>query len=513
MMRNFLWMTFVLQLSLVLGAAAAASDRPNVLFIAIDDLNDWIGAMEGHPQAKTPNLDRLFARGTLFTNAHTASPVCNPSRHATMTGLHPVKTGWYGSVSVDEIGKTYEEVLGDRLPMPTFFRQHGYRTLAAGKIFHRGVQDFDYPYWDEAREADYGFSADAISRSHFAPYPQGRGAIAIKHGGRRSGSTLAWEALEDERIPAAGMPDEQLADWAVRQLEGEQHQPFFLAVGFLRPHVPFTAPKRFFDAYPLDAVKVPEVPEDEMQDIPLYGKAMAYGTLPLGDHREVLDLSPTYWAELVRAYLACITFVDEQVGRVIDALDASEYAENTIIVLWSDHGQHLGEKKHWRKQALWEEATRVPLFLSYPGMPQRGVRNDSPVSLIDVFPTLSALAGLPEQALDGVSLRHLLDDPDAERGRPVLSTRYPRNHAVRTQDWRYIRYRDGAEELYDHRVDPGEHVNLATDPAYADIIEAHRKYLPSANAFPVGEDHFPEDVYDRRVKQFKEEGVPLWLNP
>lgn len=498
MIKNILCASLALPVAIASLAEETRLGQPNILFIAVDDLNDWVGTLDGHPQAVTPNLDRLFARGTLFTNAHVAAPVCNPSRHATMTGLHPVKTGWYGSISVKEIGKSHESVLGDRLPMPTFFRKHGYRTLAAGKIFHHGVEDFDYPYWDVQRKADYGFPSDAIAKSHFAPYAQGRGAIALKHGGRVRGDTLSWEALEDHRIPADGMPDEQLAAWAVQQLEQPQEKPFFLAVGFLRPHVPYTAPKRFFEMYPLDTVIVPEVPEDEMQDIPLYGKAMAYGTLPRGDHREVLDLSPAYWRELVRAYLACVTFVDEQIGRVIEALDASEHADNTIIVLWSDHGQHLGEKKHWRKQALWEESTRVPLFFSYPGMPQRGLRNDNPVSLIDLYPTLSALTGLPEQDLDGISLRKLLDDPDAGRGRPVLSTRYPRNHAIRSQDWRYIRYRDGTEELYDHRVDPREHTNLAGDPAYADIMEAHRTYLPTFDALPAGEDHFPRDVYEAR---------------
>lgn len=486
--------------------------RPNVLFIAVDDLNDWIGALGGHSQAVTPNLDRLFTRGTLFTNAHVPAPVCNASRHAVMTGRHPASTGWYGTVNMRDIERTYADVLADRLPMPTYFRESGYKTLAAGKIFHTGVQDFDYPYWDVHRDADYGFRSDALSNSHFGPYPEMRGAIAIKNGGRVRGDTLSWEALEAERVPMEGMPDEQLAAWAVHQLGQRQEKPFFLAVGFLRPHVPYTAPKRFFEMYPLESVILPEVPEDEMQDIPLYGKAMAYGTLPRGDHREVIDMSPTYWRELVRAYLACVTFVDEQIGKVIDALDASEHAGNTIIVLWSDHGQHLGEKKHWRKQALWEESTRVPLFISYPGMPRRGLSNNCPVSLLDIYPTLSALTGLPEQVLDGVNIRSLIDDPAAERGRPVVSTRYARNHAVRSQNWRFIRYRDGSEELYNHTVDPEEHTNLAGDPGYTDIIEAHRKYLPTVNAFPAGKDHFPQDVYDELVQRFREEGVPDWLN-
>lgn len=494
------------------GRASPAINRPNVLFIIVDDLNDWIGALGGHPQAITPNLDKLFERGTLFTNAHATAPVCNTSRHAVMSGLHPSATGWYGSISTGKIGESYNAVLGDRLPMPTYFRQHGYRTFAVGKIFHKGVQDFDYPYWDFQRKADYGFRKKDSSRSKFGPWPTDRGAIAIKYGGKVRGDSLSWEALEDERIPERGMPDEQVASWAVQTLEREHTDPFFLAVGFLRPHVPYSAPKRYFELFPLDSVLLPASPEADMRDIPLYGKAMAYGTLPRGDHLTVLETSPTYGKVLVCSYLACIAFVDEQIGPVLDALDASPHADNTLIVLWSDHGQHLGEKKHWRKQALWEESTRVPLFFSYPGMPGQGLRNDHPVSLLDIYPTLSALAGLPEQALDGVNLRVLLDDPNADRGRPVLTTRYARNHAVRSQHWRYIRYRDGTEELYDHRRDPGELNNLAPDETYAEIIAEHRKYLPKYDAFPIGESRFPKDAYDKLVERFMSEGIPDWLN-
>ncbi len=511
MIKKLLCLTVLLP---VVSFGMAMKDHgisPNILFIAVDDLNDWIGAMGGHPQADTPHMDRLFDRGTLFTNAHVAAPVCNPSRHATMTGLHPTNTGWYGNVGLSSIAATYDEVLGDRLPMPAFFREHGYTVMAAGKIFHKGVQDFDYPYWDEVRPARYNFPPHSFRKNHFAPYAKNGGAIAIKHGGRVSGDTLSWEALEDEDMPREGMPDEQIAAWAIEQLQRDFTQPFFMAVGFLRPHVPYTAPKRYFEMFPLDSIVVPEVPDDDLSDIPLYGKAMAYGTLANGDHREVLDLSPTYWRELVRAYLVCTTFVDDQIGRVIEALDQSDHADNTIIVLWSDHGQHLGEKKHWRKQALWEESTRVPLFIAYPGMQKTGLRNDSPVSLLDIYPTLSALAGLPEQDLDGKNLTALLDDPEAERGRPVLTTRYHQNHAVCSQDWRYIRYRDGSEELYDHRVDPLEHTNLAADPAHASILMEHRRWLPEIDAFPAGKDHFPRDRYDDRVDSFKEDGVPAWL--
>jgi iduronate 2-sulfatase len=261
----------------------------------------------------------------------------------------------------------------------------------------------------------------------------------------------------------------------------------------------------------MESIKIPEVPEDELNDIPLYGKAMIYGTLPKGDHKEVLEISPTYWQELVRAYLACTTFVDDQIGRVLDALDDSQYADNTIIVLWSDHGQHLGEKRHWRKQALWEESTRVPLFFSVPGVSKRSELRDQPVSLLDIFPTLTELCGLPEQDLDGVSLVPMLKSETAERGAPVVTTRYNGNHAVRSQYWRYIRYRDGSEELYDHRKDPGEHVNLASNPECIEVLKTHRDYLLNNEAAGDATANYPKDSYDKQVDEFKAKGVPDWL--
>ena len=491
----------------------AQAEQPNVLFIAIDDLNDWIGVLKGHPQAKTPNLDRLLERGTYFTNAHCSAPVCNTSRHSLMTSLHPAKTGWYGTVGLSTIKKSYEETLNGRVPMPTHFKNNGYTTLAAGKIFHKGVQDFEYPYWDNTRPAKYGFRKGAYNKSKFAPYPKDGGAFNRKYNKQKiRGKSLCWDALKRSNIPPNGMPDEQIAAWAVSQLKQKYDKPFFMAIGFIRPHLPYTAPKRFFDLYPMNSIQMPVVPDDDFSDIPLYGKAMAYGTLPNGDHKEVLEMSPTYWKELVRAYLACVSFADEQVGKVIDALDNSPYANNTIIVLWSDHGQNLGEKKHWRKQCLWEEATRVPLFFSYPNMKTKNQICNRPVSLIDIYPTLSALCGLPEQELDGINIKTLIDKPEAERGKPVLTTRYYKNHSIRSQNWRYIRYRDGTEELYNHGQDPGEYNNLASQPDYKEVIEEHRKWLPTTDAFPPGKNYFPEDKYDLLVKQFKEEGIPAWLD-
>jgi len=352
------------------GPAEAADSPPNVLLIMIDDLNDWVGAAGGHPQAKTPNLDRLISQGVFFGNAHCAAPVCGASRHSLMSGLRPSTTGWYtGGAKTKE---SYERVLGETIPMPTHFKRNGYKTMAAGKVFHKGTSDAkDYEFWDETRPR-YKWPKSFIERGHgykgrhFYPFPRDGGGIYQLHQEGVSGQSLCWGSLEEDDIPDEGMPDEQIAQWAVDRLKQKQDKPFFMAVGFLRPHVPFTAPKKYFDLYPLDKVQMPTVPSDEMKDVPLFAKAMAYGTLDGGDHQNVLDAGPDYWREMVRAYLACVSFVDDQAGKVLKALDDGPNGDNTIVVFLSDHGQHLGEKMSWRKQDLWEEATRVPLSIRFP---------------------------------------------------------------------------------------------------------------------------------------------------
>ena len=333
-----------------------AGSTPNVLFVAIDDLNDWIGALGGHPQAKTPNLDRLISQSVLFTNAHCAAPVCSASRHALLSGLRPSTTGWYSNTSKSL--ESYERTLGETVPIPTHFKRNGYKTLAAGKIFHKGTSDVQgYEYWDEERPrykwpeelAARGHGYQGDKGGHFHPFPPDGGAIYQKYQKGVNGQSLCWGALEAADMPPEGMPDEQIAEWAVSRLNQRHERPFFLAVGFVRPHVPYTAPKEFFDLYPLDEVAVPEVPDGEMDDIPLWGKAFAYGTIEGGDHHNVLSIGPDYWREMTRAYLACVSFVDAQAGKVLQALEESPYADNTIVVFWSDHGQHLGEKHHWRQ--------------------------------------------------------------------------------------------------------------------------------------------------------------------
>jgi iduronate 2-sulfatase len=250
-----------------------------------------------------------------------------------------------------------------------------------------------------------------------------------------------------------------------------------------------------------------------MSDIPNMGKSIAYGTIKTGDHYAVVNLSDTYWKELVYGYLACVSFVDDQAGKVIDALENSKYADNTIVVLWSDHGQHLGEKKHWRKQALWEESTKVPLYFKMPGQKTQGLKTKEAVSLLDIYPTLVDLCNLPDAPkLEGNSLAPLIQNPEMEWNKPVLNSWYYGNYAIRSNDWRYIQYRDGSEELYNHQNDPGEHINLASDPQYAEIIAEHKKWLPETNALPAGITEWTGDRLDNRIKEWAaNDSIPVWL--
>ena len=515
-------LTLVLIATLPLAGADDEPTRPpNVLFIAVDDLNDWGGSLDKRHGAKTPHMDKLFASGTLFTNAHCSQPVCTASRNSLLSGIHPVRSGWYSST--ERMKKNYEAVMADHQMLPEHFKDNGYRTLAVGKVYHNGSSDYKErrdDFWSDTGPS-YKVPREMRARSgeykgtKFYPFPKSGNAIS-KHfntDGYVRGNSLCTGPLDRDDMPGGKMYDEIIADWAVDQLEKKHSKrPFFLAVGFVRPHLPFTAPREYFDLYDSSEIDIPEVPKNEMADIPMMGKSIAHGTLEGGDHHTVLSIGPNYWCDMVHGYLACISFVDAQIGKVVEALEGSGHADNTIIVLWSDHGQHLGEKRHWRKQALWEESTRVPLFFRTPGQSQ-AARCDSAVSLLDLYPTLVELCGLPAAPkAGGRSLMPLLEDPEAEWDHPVHISWYYKNDAVRSNRWRYIRYRDGGEELYDHQTDPGEHTNLAADPKFAPIIASHRQHIPENPALPAGSEKWEGDTLDRRIAGWKkDDSVPAWL--
>ncbi len=436
----------------LLGSAAADDQpaRPNVLLIAVDDLNDWVGCLGGHPDAQTPHIDRLAGRGVLFTNAHCQAPVCTPSRASLMSGRLPSSTGLYFL----QPGLRASPVLKQAVTLVEYFAQNGYRTMGVGKTY--GGRDGDY-------YQEYGGSFGG-----FGPRPKQH----LNYTAEGAHPLWDWGAYPDSDEK---MPDHRIADWAIERLRRRYETPFFLAVGFYRPHVPMYAPQKWFDRHPLSRVHLPEVWEHDRDDLPAFAKDLTIG-YPAPRHEWLVEHGQ--WKRAVQSYLACCTFVDHQIGRVLQALDSSPYRDRTVVVLFSDHGWHLGEKGRWAKRSLWEDSTRVPLIFAGPGIGgNRTCRR--PVGLIDIYPTLCELCGLAVADFhEGTSLVPLLNNPEARWDRPVLCTFGPGNHAVRSQRWRYIHYADGSEELYDHETDPHEWHNLAGDPRYAEILAEHRRWLP-----------------------------------
>jgi len=442
-------------LALVSGAAraqdAAPPPRPNVLFLVVDDLNDWVGCLGGNPQTRTPNIDRLASRGMLFTNAHAAAPSCNPSRVAVLTGVAPYRSGLYDNTP------GLREVFPDAVTLPQRLHAAGYHALGSGKVFHHAYPD--PASWDEF------FPSKDVQM----PSDTTRGKLVKLYG------SLFGVAVD---APATELCDGKVAEWVSAQLARPPQEPFFLACGFYRPHTPWVATADAYARFPLEQVELPAARPDDLDDVPaaartLEGRAAAKAATPDEARRAV------------QAYLACIAFVDDQVGRVLDALDRSPAAKNTIVVLWGDNGFHLGQKERWGKETLWEESTHVPLIVLAPGVAP-GSRCARPVSLQDLHPTLLELCGLPPVAgVDGTSLTPLLADPEVPWERPALTTSGFGNHSVRSERWRYTRYADGGEELYDLEADPHEWTNRAADPACAATKAELARWIPTENAADV----------------------------
>ncbi len=440
--------------------------RPNALFIAVDDLRPDLGCY-GHPQALTPNIDRLAARGVRFDRAYCQYPVCNPSRTSLLTGLRPDHTGALDNHT------NFRAKLPDVVTLPQLFRQRGYFAASLGKIFHRGltmedqrVEMDDRLSWDEARY----FKATALGN-------QGEGRNLT--GGRLE--WCRWLAAEGDD---EDQPDGQIAQAAIKLLEQRGNQPFFLALGFHKPHDPFNAPKKYFDLYPLDKLKLPPDTTDRSLEPP--------AALPGGAFREAFArFTDQERREFMRAYYAGVSFTDAQVGKVLDALDRLKLADSTIIVFFGDHGYHLGERGWWNKNTLFELSARVPLIVAAPGMKARGKSSARLVELVDIYPTLAELAGLPAPArLDGRSFVPLLNAPHSAWKRAVF-TQVQRGktagRSVRTERWRYTEWRDerGAvvgAELYDHRADASEWKNLANDARHATVRRKLAALLPKAAA-------------------------------
>jgi arylsulfatase A-like enzyme len=440
-----------LLLAIAVSTLAARADEPakrlNVLFIAVDDLNHWIGHLGRNPQARTPNIDRLARAGVTFTRAYCAAPVCNGSRAALMSGLRPSSTGVYDN------GQGWSSVIPKEKTLTTQFLNAGYDVFGVGKIYHGKAHR-------TGEWTDYYERGNVRTAPHPESKNNGVGGIRFK------------PLTNDSRLE-----DENSIDYAIGQLQANHEKPFYLAVGLTKPHMPWNVPKKYFDWFPLEEIILPPTRADDLADVPPAGLRMAGRD---GDHARMRRSGR--WKEAVQAYLATIAYCDAQIGRLLDAWEKSPHKENTIVVLWGDHGWHLGEKEHWRKFALWEEATRVPYIWVVPGVTKPGGLCHRTVDLMSIYPTLCSLCGISiPQHVEGHDVSSLLAEPQAQWSRPALTTFRLNNHTVRTEKWRYIRYADGGEELYDHENDDYEWTNLADDARFAQIKKDLSKLFPAMN--------------------------------
>ncbi|MFK7935464.1 MAG: sulfatase [Saprospiraceae bacterium] len=437
---------------------------PNVLFIAVDDLNNMLGALDKYDYTKTPNLDKLAARGVLFSDAHCQAPLCGPSRASIMTGLRPSTTGIYGMVPDNQV-RSENPATKDIIMLPEYFKQNGYHTMGIGKLFHVHAPD---GVFDESGGRVKGFG----------PHPPERfvwDGFGTSDRGKYGKTNTDWGAF-----PAADslMPDHQSVNWAMERLERKYDQPFFMGVGFLRVHVPLYVPQKWFDLHPLDSIKTLPYRADDLKDVPPV--ALQINDLPMMPTTE-WAIESGEWPKIIQAYLACISFVDYEIGRLLAALDKSEHADNTVIVLWSDHGYRLGEKGTFAKHALWDKATNAPLLFAAPNL-LKGNIIDEPVEMLSIYPTLLDLCGLPAYPRnEGKSLVPLMQNKATDESHLAITTFGRNNHAVKSKRFRYIQYEDGGEELYDHTNDVNEFTNQANNPAYQTEIAALKKWLPKTN--------------------------------
>lgn len=452
-----------LQFRLAFELLPKPSARPNVLFVMIDDLNDWTEILGGHSQALTPNLNRIAARGITFTNAHSNAALCNPSRVSMITGRLPNATGVY-----DNSSRLLDSpVLQGVVTLPEQFQRNGYRITGGGKFFHGdpflSTWDEYFPSLTKSRPSD--------------PTPDNKPLNGITE----TQGNFDWGIVpvSDDR-----MGDVKVADWAQGQLQQAYDKPFLQICGFYRPHLPFYAPPEYFAPWKEEDVRLPNVLTTDRDDL---SEIIIERLDQHRDHEQVINNKQ--WQKAVHAYLACIYFADTQLGRILDALDHSPQFRNTILVVASDHGWQLGEKQAWRKSTLWDRATRIPLVVVAPGTTTPGTTCHEPVSLIDIYPTLNELCGFtPAGELDGNSFVPLLSDPNQATNRHVLTTHLFKNHGIRTKDWRFIQYAEGHEELYDHSTDPHEWHNLADSEPHQSQLHRMRQLLPTFNHEYVGPD-------------------------
>jgi uncharacterized sulfatase len=438
--------------------STASDGHPDVVFIIVDDLNDYLGYLDGHPNAVSPHIDALAESGMAFTQAYCNSPQCRPSRTSLNYGKYASNTGTYFNA------KFKEETRIETPTMQQFFMGNGYRVASGGKVFH----------------GNPGTHGDSLFKKPGDPKPPKGENKFNAYGSPADGYAL--DATDEE------MSDYKVASWAIDEWNAETDKPLFMSVGFFRPHRPLQVPAPWFDKFPIDSIQRPAEPAegDDWDDIPEFARKLARSHAHknmingLSDHEDIVKRE--LWDETLQAYLASVAFVDAQIGRFLEALESNPRGRDTVVILTSDHGWHLGEKKHWCKGAIWEQTLKVPFIVRAPGV-EAGTVSTQPVSLIDVYPSLVDLAGLEVPTfLDGQSIKPQLEDPKAPRD-PAVSFYGEANTSIRSNDWRYIRYEDGSEELYHHRDDPNEWVNEADNPDHARIKKRLSRFIP-ANPHP-----------------------------
>jgi arylsulfatase A-like enzyme len=450
MMKNMVAFLFVC--SVVLATAFESSgaetekSKPNVLFIAIDDLNHWVTHLQRNPQAKTPNIDRLAKMGVTFENSYCAVPACEPSRCALMSGRRPWTSGCYLN------GDSWKEFQQPGEGLSAQFLKAGYHVAGAGKIYHS--MQYHEEEWSEYLPKN-----------------------ALKLDGPNVQKNDGFHNPMNHDLKDQDIMDWHTVNYCIDQLNSVKDKPFFIACGLYKPHLPFAVPKKYYEQFPLESIELPPYRDNDLDDLPPAGVRMAGAN---GDHAKFL--ASGRWKAAIQSYLATCAYTDMNVGRLLDAYEQSPQKDNTIIVLWSDHGWSFGEKQHWRKFALWEEPTRMPLIWVVPGMTPAGDVCNRTVDLMHVYPTLCELAGIPTPThVEGKSIVSLLSNPKSPWDLPAITTHGHENHAVRTESWRYIRYANGDEELYDEKSDPYEWTNLADKPEHAAAKAELAKWLP-ANA-------------------------------
>jgi arylsulfatase A-like enzyme len=460
-----------------LFTASAQTERPNVLFIAVDDMNDWVGCLKsGH--AITPNIDRLADRGVNFTNAHTAGSYCAPSRAAILTGQYASTTGIYKY-------QTYHALYPELVPLQSSFKAAGYETFGAGKLYHHQVGSIDLRDWSEffvrsKRQRKSGWPLDSWS-SEIPKPEQGIKDKSNKGAYERGSGLRKWGALPNDQ-------EEEMADairtkWAVSKLKEKHNKPFFLGLGIYAPHLPNYAPQKYYDLYDRNTIPMPVLKDDDYDDLPEPMRTKMKNRTR-GFYKTYIESG--LMNESVHSYLASISFADAMIGRVLDALEASPYADNTIVVLWSDNGFHYGEKGHYGKKQLWQRTSNIPFVWAGPGV-AKGQSPDVTVSLIDMYPTFVEMCDLPKpkHTLEGISLAATLKKPKRAKDRNVyLPFIEPNAYAIINKQWRYIKYANDTEELYSVEEDHNEWFNLAEKPEYASIKKSLRDSAPKTFAKP-----------------------------